>query len=102
MNFSHKNFLNFTDSSLLCGKTDCSVISGASDLDLIFLPHKAVFIKEVEKTKCKEVGRNKEGAADQSIFGCQLNIFAFWVIHKPCGPIFGIFYPLLPLCGPFF
>ena len=32
----------------------------------------AVFIKDVEKTKCKEVGRNKEGAADQSIFGCQL------------------------------
>jgi len=32
----------------------------------------AVFIKEVEKAKSKEVGRNKEGAADQSIFGCQL------------------------------
>ena len=32
----------------------------------------AVFIEDVEKAKCKEVGRNKEGAADQSIFGCQL------------------------------
>ena len=37
-----ENFLNFTDSSLLCGKTDCSVISGASDLDLIFLPHNEI------------------------------------------------------------
>ena len=56
----------------LLPRLSCVLVIGVSNRNPFFLPHMAVFIKDVEKAKCKEVGRNKEGAGDQSIFGCQL------------------------------